>query len=661
MTSFLGKTRHWVATDRTGDRFILPFTTNFLKMKKLNIIPAKWLCYAFLTSLFYFSSCQTDDEVEVYPEEDNSEILDGYSENDLDLSELVEFIDLESMTVNESSINEYFQRKYNMDFSSSYDDLRENHKDWIFDHSPLFQSTNLKSSSSPQAKIIDEPSNPPNPSNPPKPPSQTTQSFYFQFDANLDKLKWSAAALEHWDRLYNIIPEDGNIIGGNGDWAHDEKLIKDKIHKIRFDILVKDKRLSKNEADALYQAYVRFEYNISSVRKVVQSNYGNEDSGGVAARGRFTKIWRRVRSVLISTAVGAGAGFLTCICPGGAIVGAVAGFVGSFLDMAINKRCHYATKCAEGWMQNCNTGACMPRGQESPAGVYGHNPLAGNEVEGFSSVKLVPNESCRGCGVTTGHTIVLDNIDAFPFITTQSGPIPFSLKGMIDMAKAPVTGDWKFMGKNELGWPRNYQWFWQQYTDPHGALSPRNKAIIRNGGSPTVDEQWIAKMPGESKAVMKDIIHHHHVNRGRYAIPRSASLHNKAPWMKDLHPEVANSTVFTKRPKGMASHGKTIIGRLSIFADIYDLITSATDEDPLATYNIIYSDNGYSITEPDTRFKEGRLYWRQFNDTFIYVDNLSPEKGMFYTIYESYGYDGYKKQYIGVGKVAGPFYIQFTK
>ena len=510
----------------------------------------------------------------------------------------------------------------------------------------------IDDNSSIQARLDpDEPSIPPYT---PKPTTPTTTSFYFHFDAALSNNVMSVESSNILKRLANAIDAENDTYTSQSEYR---QRVKNRVATIRTSIAnVK----SSTERAGLYKAVDTYASNIDATFKIVEKNF---EQGSIAAKTnefKWRRFLRKVRSVMISHAVGAYAG-LKAGGLAGAIVGGAIGFVGSILDVAINKRCHYALKCSEGWMQNCNTGECMPRGKESPAGTFGQNPFAGHEVEGFSKVKLLPTESCRGCGVTTGHTINLDNIDVFPFKTTQSGPIPFSLKGMIDMSKAPVAGDWKFMGKNELGWPRNFQWFWQQYTDPHGALSPRNKAIIRNGGSPTVDAQWIAKMPGESQAVMHDIIHHHHVNKGRYAIPRSESLHTKGPWMKDLHPEVANSTVFNKRAKGMASHGKTIIGRLSIFADIYDIVTSATDEDPLATYNIIYSDNGYTIEEPTTKFKKGRLYWRQLDDTFIYVDSLNPGVGMSYTIYESHGYDGYKKEYIGVGKIAGPFYVTFVK
>jgi hypothetical protein len=309
-------------------------------------------------------------------------------------------------------------------------------------------------------------------------------------------------------------------------------------------------------------------------------------------------------------------------------------------------------------MQDCETGACWTK-DDGKVGNFGQDPFVEHEVELFTKASPPSTNSCRGCDVGS-HKIILDNIDAYPFASVNKNPLGFSTRDAVDMSKCSAAA-----GKNYLGWPSDSKYFWKNYYDSYGALSPKNKArvkLIIEGKYtkvPEVDAQWIAKQPGEALAKMFEPIEHHHLNYGRYAIPRARSLHRYGQWHSLLHPKLANSAVFTKREKGMAAHGKTIIGRLSIFYDIYDAITASFNEDPLATYNIIYTDNGGTIVEPLTLFKAGRLYWRQSNDTFIYVTSRSTS-GMYYEVYESHGYDGYEKKYIGVGKMSGPTWCTFV-
>jgi len=82
---------------------------------------------------------------------------------------------------------------------------------------------------------------------------------------------------------------------------------------------------------------------------------------------------------------------------------------------------------------------------------------------------------------------------------------------------------------NSLGWARNSKGFWDTWKNtPLGknSLSKNNLAIISKGGSPVVDEMWNGAMKQfGNDGVVDEVIHHHHLNKGRNAIPVPASRH----------------------------------------------------------------------------------------------------------------------------------------
>lgn len=76
---------------------------------------------------------------------------------------------------------------------------------------------------------------------------------------------------------------------------------------------------------------------------------------------------------------------------------------------------------------------------------------------------------------------------------------------------------------------RNKDQFWAEWSKQHPEmLSDRNKSIINNGYAPKVDDVWLQYFP-EQKAYKYNTLEHHHVNRGRYAIPLPKKAHRGYP------------------------------------------------------------------------------------------------------------------------------------
>lgn len=235
-------------------------------------------------------------------------------------------------------------------------------------------------------------------------------------------------------------------------------------------------------------------------------------------------------------------------------------------------------------------------------------------------------------------------------VNITSDDPPFSTKGAIDMTKCPINlvDDY-----NELGFPRSKKYFWQSYTDPYNGLSASNKALIAANPtiSPIVDEQWRNNVPGELNAVLGEKIEHHHINKGRYAIPRALSLHRVGGWYKKLHPKFVTSTVFEKDGSIFGKTGKTIVGRLLGFGGLLiTIIDLLPTENPHSTQNTIYGyeDGDPIMPAPLSGWKQGRIYYIQSMDAYIECQNAS---ATVWTIYDNCGYDESTKKYFGVVKL----------
>jgi hypothetical protein len=113
-----------------------------------------------------------------------------------------------------------------------------------------------------------------------------------------------------------------------------------------------------------------------------------------------------------------------------------------------------------------------------------------------------------------------------------SSPIPGSYVDnvrVVDMTNAP--------GKavNAAGFPRNGPWFWRQMLNDYPEMfSDANKAAIRAGRSPVVDDVWIESNPTHQSFAGDKLIHHH-IDQGANASGLPETIHQE--WHDTLHPE----------------------------------------------------------------------------------------------------------------------------
>lgn len=89
---------------------------------------------------------------------------------------------------------------------------------------------------------------------------------------------------------------------------------------------------------------------------------------------------------------------------------------------------------------------------------------------------------------------------------------------------------------NAAKFPRDAGQFWQQWLDLQPeSMSASNRYLIDNYGrlrtSPRIDDTWLQAFP-EQAAYRGDVLVHHHVNHGQYAIPVPSRTHpgNSGPW-----------------------------------------------------------------------------------------------------------------------------------
>ena len=604
--------------------------------------------------LFLFFSALSCQEIDNEIEESYQE---SYSEGDLAIAEnIYREIDFTEQGVSQKQLNQLFKEDYQLDFGAYY--------------ASLLSSPDMYA-------ILREGNSLETPHSNSKEQSSTYRPIGYPYDAQFHKAlgNLSDVAKIHIDRIYNIIDPEK-------DWKSKSEFINAVVNNA-----IKEQKsnvkanccLSVKEKDMLITMLNTFADNISAVYDFAEKSKPTPNG-----RFRLKRFFRKVRSIMVTTVVAAGAGFLTA-GPAGAIIGASAALIGSTLDILFNNRCHYAMQCEKGWEQDCDTGECLTNPNWPPTDKNdGEEPgFGGNKdyshIKGPTKLSATPaTANCKGCAVPKDLlTSEVSVLDVYPFASTNNGEPPFSLKGMVDMSKAPASSP-----KNSLGWPSKPEYFWKTFVDPHNAISQTNRDRINGKAhpqgkflSPIVDEQYRRNQPYEADAKIGEKIHHHHVNKGRYAIPRSLSKHTSKAWNKNLHPQVTKSMVFT--PGKLSNpRGKTIIGRLSIFGDIYDILKSSFSDDPMALGNHVmrYTDGGIMWPPIKGNFIYGKVYYIPQENIFIEVTgtmtevngklyhNLDADRGskglvrqLWFILYENYGYDAYERKYIGVGMIRKGF------
>jgi hypothetical protein len=311
-------------------------------MKKLSlnqsITALRFICF---TLIFSFFSCQEEGEVvEPIQQEYNSEEipLNVIGDMFLDLDIYQNGFDLNKLTTD-------LKDHHNIDFDSVLTVLQNDDFGSIF--FLKIADDDIDDNSSIQARLDpDEPSIPPYT---PKPTTPTTTSFYFHFDAALSNNVMSVESSNILKRLANAIDAENDTYTSQSEYR---QRVKNRVATIRTSIAnVK----SSTERAGLYKAVDTYASNIDATFKIVEKNF---EQGSIAAKTngfKWRKFLRKVRSVMISHAVGAYAG-LKAAGLAGAIVGGAVGFIGSILDVAINKRCHYALKCSNNGCKTAKRG-----------------------------------------------------------------------------------------------------------------------------------------------------------------------------------------------------------------------------------------------------------------------------------------------------------------
>jgi hypothetical protein len=158
--------------------------------------------------------------------------------------------------------------------------------------------------------------------------------------------------------IYEYLQNVSGLFDG-GLLSEDE--IRVELETLKAGILQNDKMTDK-EKDKLATVATVVLVNFTGIVDVVADGYtaGSEER----TQGWFNKVWRVVRSVVVTAALGAIVGALSTDEDGNVIVNAVVGSaiggVAAIVDAAANDHCHFALQCSGGWRQNCSSGECEP-------------------------------------------------------------------------------------------------------------------------------------------------------------------------------------------------------------------------------------------------------------------------------------------------------------
>ena len=169
--------------------------------------------------------------------------------------------------------------------------------------------------------------------------------------------------------IKDILPEDEEQL------PEDLEEVFSRLDQIEFEIS-SDQLLQESEKHHLKMMINVYRVNFETILEIVAVELGEDPENvrtelfGKKFKRWAKRVWRRVRSVVVSTAVMVGAGFLAG-GPIGAIIAGGLTLIGTSLDMAFNNVCHFAMQCPSGWMQDCTTGNCVTR--DSWGIVYGGN------------------------------------------------------------------------------------------------------------------------------------------------------------------------------------------------------------------------------------------------------------------------------------------------
>lgn len=506
----------------------------------------------------------------------------------------------------------------------------------------------------------------------------TVRPFIYAFgEYNSVTLKFSWPVKKHLARIVNIIN-----IEESHNWSTKAKFKEYMLYKVAKigDDIAYDPDMSIGIKHNLLKALSTY-YDTSD--KAYEYLTEHEPDYAPNVRVRWKRFWKRVRSVVATTAVHTFVGLVTG-GPAAAIAAGSMAFVGSILDIVFNDKCHFATRCENGHVENCSTGECIDQDNRIQTGGPHFNPSKiSNSNQYFSGfIPKVGQHGCKseccGFGSRVGSIIEknakigtceadeylrnVSSLDIYPWTGTTTQPFPFSLEGAVDMAEAPVSSKYSATQYTQLGFPRSAGYFWKTYTDPHNALSSANRIRASNvakEGVPKVDDQWRNNMPGQKYAKDKDPIEHHHVLQGRWAIPIAKNLHRIGDNYSSLHPKFKDSDAFISNEEALIRAAKTIYGRFAPNAK--EIFEGSFEEDPLALLNNIFAFGSSDLhlgLPVKGYFEEGKMYYLVDRDAYLRIHKVYYKTTqrkiediwkLDYTVYAGYGYDRWAREYFGIG------------
>ncbi len=106
---------------------------------------------------------------------------------------------------------------------------------------------------------------------------------------------------------------------------------------------------------------------------------------------------------------------------------------------------------------------------------------------------------------------------------------------------------------NSAGFPRETAQYWREYARQFPEdLSPANRENAAAGRAPVIDAAWIARH-SEHARFTGEILQHHHLNHGPYAVPIPQSIHQS--WFSTWHPLRGNDIqtlrdIYKPKPAG---------------------------------------------------------------------------------------------------------------
>lgn len=164
--------------------------------------------------------------------------------------------------------------------------------------------------------------------------------------------------IDEYSSFYKYLQNVTNLFEG-GLLSEDEIVVE--LKKLKVGIL-QNNQIDDSEKDKLAIVATLVHLNFTGMVDVVAD--GDKINSTARTQGWFNKVWRVVRSVVVTAALGAIVGALATDEGGNTIVNAVIGSaiggVAAAIDATVNDHCHFALQCSGGWRQNCNSGDCEP-------------------------------------------------------------------------------------------------------------------------------------------------------------------------------------------------------------------------------------------------------------------------------------------------------------